>query len=1038
MMIDFAHKILLPQRPPHLVSRARLLKLFDAILDRSLITVSAPAGYGKTCLLIDFAHTATLPVCWYTLDTSDRDAWDFLAYLAAAIEYRFPGSMQQVKTLLAQHSRTCFVTASAALARDIYTIESDFVVMLDDWHLVDQVADITDVVTRLLTRCPNCHLILAARNYPTLPNIMLLTARRQMISINEQHLRFTPDEATTVLSTEYDTTVPHEYVTTLTDQANGWITGVLLSFQTSDPTIPETVWPEPSAERQIYRFLAEQVFDQQPQDVRDFLLDTALLEEITPDSCNAIFQRHDSRQYLETLLRCHLFITLIKPGVYRYHPLFREFLQEHYRTADPQRYSTMMCHIAGHYAAHHQWLLAFDCYIAAGEPAAARQIIAVGGEQLYATGRLNTLEHWFTCIAQEELEAPLLCLKARIMLERGRHQEAQTLAQLAELRVCPADKPLVMLVQAQIARILGRYETALATAEDILHITEDPAQRATALRTIAICHHRLGVTETAIQELNEALEIERDRGDLATIAQLHHDLTICYKHIGLLDVAETYCSYADAYWASLGNLGLRALSLNSKGNLQHLAGSYAAAHTTLTTALQYTREAAVHDYEAIVLSSLGDLYQDLQIWDKANTAYCDARKIGGSAYMMSYLDLELVRLLVRQRQFDPAERAFHQLPETTLHQHRATALWLSSSIACGCGSYDQAVGAVQQLITMLEPRAASIELARAYLLQARVAIYTSPFNEDRLNAALNRAVQIGTELRHDAFLIAEAATMPEVMRWATAVGWSHIEHWRQRQHSLLMTAQGLHHDDPRPVLVVQAFGQDYISMQGHAVKLGWNKAREVFYYLLAHPEGVPIDTLREAIWPDLTPARSGETLRSVVYQLRSVLPRELIELHRRRVYRLNRDAVRIDYDVEQFLHILDTQSDDSEAIFAALDMYHGSYLANIDNHWCIGMRTYLEQRYHQTLMLTATRVEHQHRFVDALLLYQRILELDNLDEAAHTGVMRCQVAVHNRAAAITQYQQLRHLLDTELGIDPGCQSEAEQLYRKLLTDDMET
>src|SRR3712207_962786 len=100
-MVHFPHKILVPQRPSYLVPRPRLTDLLQSITDRRLITLSAPAGYGKTSLLTDFASTAPpLPVCWYTLDRFDEDPWVFLGYLAAAIEQRFPGAMQQTAALL--------------------------------------------------------------------------------------------------------------------------------------------------------------------------------------------------------------------------------------------------------------------------------------------------------------------------------------------------------------------------------------------------------------------------------------------------------------------------------------------------------------------------------------------------------------------------------------------------------------------------------------------------------------------------------------------------------------------------------------------------------------------------------------------------------------------------------------------------------------------------------------------------------------------------------------------------------------------------
>ena len=150
-MSHFPHKIIIPQRPPYLVRRERLTNLLCTIVERRLITLSAPAGYGKTSLLTDFASASPpLPVCWYTLDRFDEDPWVFLSYLAAAVEQRFPGATQQTETLLASRSGNPFPTVAAALVRDLYAIGCDFVIVIDDWHLVDHVADIRQVVEQIL------------------------------------------------------------------------------------------------------------------------------------------------------------------------------------------------------------------------------------------------------------------------------------------------------------------------------------------------------------------------------------------------------------------------------------------------------------------------------------------------------------------------------------------------------------------------------------------------------------------------------------------------------------------------------------------------------------------------------------------------------------------------------------------------------------------------------------------------------------------------------------------------------------------------
>ena len=135
---------------------------------------------------------------------------------------------------------------------------------------------------------------------------------------------------------------------------------------------------------------------------------------------------------------------------------------------------------------------------------------------------------------------------------------------------------------------------------------------------------------------------------------------------------------------------------------------------------------------------------------------------------------------------------------------------------------------------------------------------------------------------------------------------------------------------------------------------------------------------------------SRDALRSAIYHLRTVLPHDLIALHGRQVYRINRDHLRVDYDVERFLNGVEAGAGNPELLLEELDLYRGLYLSFTDSHWCVALRTQLERRYMHALHRAAAYHEEEHAHADALLLYQRILAVDTLDEAAHAGVMRCQ------------------------------------------------
>ena len=230
--VAFPPKIVVPQRPAHLVSRSHLWPLLHLAHQRQLLTLVAPAGYGKTSLLVDWVRSeASLPVCWYTLDRFDADPWTFVPYLVASVTQQFPHALAQTTALLTNGAPTSFDTLTATLVREIYAIQDQFILVIDDWHLVDHVPGISELIMQIATHCQQCHLFLASRTHPSLPDFMLLTARQQVSGLDEERLRSTPSEVVAVLAAHFHIEMPLDQAQVLTDQVRGWITGILLSVQ---------------------------------------------------------------------------------------------------------------------------------------------------------------------------------------------------------------------------------------------------------------------------------------------------------------------------------------------------------------------------------------------------------------------------------------------------------------------------------------------------------------------------------------------------------------------------------------------------------------------------------------------------------------------------------------------------------------------------------------------------------------------------------------------------------------------------------------
>ena len=185
-------KILLPRRRPDLLSRQRLLDLLSDFLEYKLIIVSAPAGYGKTSLLIDLGHHSDLPFCWLSLDSLDREPQRFVAYFIEAIAEKFRDFGKQTKAALDTLTSVDknIEPLVATLVNEIYAhIPQHFVLVLDDYHLIRDVPIIQDFLSRFLQLVDeNCHLIISSRALTQLPVLPLPPATNKPSSLSSPRI----------------------------------------------------------------------------------------------------------------------------------------------------------------------------------------------------------------------------------------------------------------------------------------------------------------------------------------------------------------------------------------------------------------------------------------------------------------------------------------------------------------------------------------------------------------------------------------------------------------------------------------------------------------------------------------------------------------------------------------------------------------------------------------------------------------------------------------------------------------------------------
>ncbi len=1057
-------KIRVPRPRSDLLPRRRLVDFIHAHLDRKLILVSAPAGYGKTTLLTEFAHDTDLPVCWYTLDPFDRDLRLFLEYLIAAIAHRFPTFGERSRTLLRHMAdpRRNLYPLVATIVQEIYdTIPEYFALVLDDHHTVEDQEEINEFLDLLVTYADeNCHLILASRALPALPNLSLLVARRQAAGLSIDELRFTPQEIQALALQNYGLKLSPEQAEALAEHTGGWITGLLL---TAAPLWEKTGQEIPTPGQigaNLHDYLSRQVLDQQPPPLREFLLDSSVLDDLSPELCAEVLGIDNAAGLIEQLQARNLFIVEFEEesGWLRYHDLFREFLQATLRRRDEARFRRLMRRAAQAYATRREWSRAVSRYLAIRDYEPVAEIVEQTANALYEAGRWDTLADWIDSLPEAIRNAHprFLMHRGQIYMERGDHAAALALYQQAEQAFVAADdRPRiahVLAMQGSLLRFQGHYSAAVSYCQRALTLVRGATARekgtlALAYKNLGLCQLRLGRLAEGRDALEHALHLYKDLGASYSIGSVHHDLGLGCELEGDLDGAADHYRAALGYWQRLGNPGPWANTLNSLGVIHYLRGEYDRALPLLTEALSKAQQAGNLRAEALIWASLGDLHRDLGAYGQAQQAYAEGFQIAtrsGYGFALTYLLDAWGNIAHLQGNLAEAGKRLQKAMEYATAHGSAYEIGLCHTslgvLAISEGDLDEAQRHLDQAIAILQSGGFRRELGKAYLHRAQVEFLTG--DRARALADLQQALIVAEKFKSDQFLVVEGRHCLPVLHYAAQQGVestavrallkrieAHRSKMAERPEPVVVV-------QPQPALKIYALGQPRVEVEGEAVQWATTQSRDLLFCLLQHRSGLRKEEIGHMFWPNHAPSKLDGIFRSTIYRLRRALHRESV-LFEDGLYRFNWQGD-CWFDVEAFERLLEqagqAQAVSREGEFAQLEMavalYQGEYLEGIYADWCAVERERLRGRYLSALERLARLYTEQWDLQRAVDLYQRLLAQDPYREAAHQGLMRCYYRQGDRAAAIRQYQTCVHTLREDLGLSPSPETEA--LYLQII------
>jgi LuxR family transcriptional regulator, maltose regulon positive regulatory protein len=571
-----ATKLHVPQPRPGFLARPRLLDRLAVGVAQELTLVCAPAGFGKTSLLGDWARRARQPVAWLSLDAGDSDPVRFWRYVAAALDGAGIAAGGRLAPLLRGPQPASLETVVTALINELAAQDEEVVLVLDDYHLIEATT-IHDSLTLLLDRAPPVlRLLLASRADPPLP-LARLRVRGQLVELRERDLRFTTEETAALLRQTTGVELSAASLAALAARTEGWVAGLQLAGLSlqghADPA--GFVATFTGSNRYVLDYLAEEVLDRQPEPLRGFLLETSVLERLSGPLCDAVTGRSDSQQLLERAERANLFLVPLdgQRRWWRYHHLFADLLRARLVRAHPERVAELH-HAAAAWCERHGLVdEAIGHALAAGDEVWAAGLVERHFDALLRRAEGATVDRWVEALPAELVGSRprLLVAQAVWALLGGRVDEAEPLLDHAEAALAASgDEPYEPSVGRAASRVANLPASIALTRAELARRRGD-AERIEALARQALAH--LSEDERALRrQVDWFLAVANWYGGRLTEAE--HAL------IGLL---------AEQRAAGEGYLALRAAC--DLGQVQRARGRLSTALATYGRALQLAGEA---------------------------------------------------------------------------------------------------------------------------------------------------------------------------------------------------------------------------------------------------------------------------------------------------------------------------------------------------------------------------------------------------------------------------------------------------------------
>ncbi len=1063
----FTAKFLRPKLAKHVIERAGIVQKVRDAIQFPLTVIRAGAGYGKTTLLNQAFSDNQTDLLWINCSEEDSAQQTFLLHLAHALLRRFPEIGEKASRMLVWDERQGASDPGAAISGLAEQLDReltrDTVIVLDDYQLIAEHSAVHKLVEQFVEQLSDrIHVIIASREKAPLPGLAIKRAKGLVLDIGEADLAFKQDEIRELFQTQYALPLDERMAAILSAKTEGWIMALHMlgqlmrkgySWESALASLPQSML-------ELFEHLLTYYLANQSEEIRVFLRQTAFLELMQGEDCDAIFSREQSSELLKSLETKGLFTVRIGDGMYRYHHLFRDYLRR-MSGFTPAELAKLHFKAASRYLEKEDRRQAVEHLLAGKFYTDAIEIMKDMTGELMTTGRHGELQRWLDLLPAELLSsAPELILCRGDMYRlTGDFTAAQECYALAEAGFDAAGSTAGRYQVAKAYALVYLDTVQPVLAEQYLMqalglVDKSGAQeKARLYQLLAENMVNLGRAEEAaalFQQANE-LFLEDSRGDVEArmnlrTGRLHMAKSILQRQEGrrsqyrlprshreaplLRSLLNTFMGEVDEAWANAQE-GLH-IGITMKAVFVQAVGYMRLGHAKQLKSWTEMDEAVECYQQALgIVSSLGVEK------GKAEPLFGLCVLYGHHGSLEIALRYGMEGLRVSKQSKDDWMSAVNELA-IAIAYYKAAAYeqarnWadcaFQSFVRCG-DSYLSTVSLFWQAMTA----AATDEQAAFRRFGENLFLRTQSNDLDFL---FTRPTILGLRDPQEVVPFLLRAEQAGICRtYVTAL----LED--------LGSAAGLERH-PGYTLRIQALGQFRVWRGLEEIRAKeWQreKAKQLLqYFVTCRKRLIHKEQIIEALWSEA--GSDGDfkvamnALVKALEPLRNARTNSFYIVKQNSSYGLNL-ATGIQLDVDEFescisrgTRMLEKDPDQAIRLYRlALNQYQGDFLPECCYaDWCQEERERLLMLYITTAERMAQRLFEKGELEECISLCLRIIGKDCCWEEAYRLLMQCYYRQNNRAMVIRVYRQCRDNLKSELGVVPA--KETGELFKKLSSSD---